>query len=83
MTSPLPLYLRREMPTDPPTLASSAYRQRDVVAYRDPECKRPAGRWPWWHTQSRPTRRNRYVMLNCYRWRAVWLPEASIGKESR
>lgn len=30
------------------------------------------GRWNWWNGM-KPDRRNRTVMLNCYRWQAVWL----------
>ncbi|MDQ0301382.1 hypothetical protein [Ancylobacter polymorphus] len=69
----LPLYLRRE-PTTDPVLRKYApdARRPDVVAYRDAECTRPAGRWPWHY--KRPDRRNRSIVLNCYRWRAVWLP---------
>lgn len=74
----LPLYLRREPTTDPVSLAYCPPRQlatlRDVVAYRDPECTERAARWPW-HYSNKPTRRNRRVMFNCYRWSARWLPE--------
>lgn len=68
----VPLYLRREPTRDPLLIQRGAGYRPDVVAYRDPECTRPAGRWPWHH--KRPDRRNRSIILNCYRWRAVWLP---------
>jgi len=45
---------------------------RCVVYYRDPEAKeRIAGNI----FESRPTRRNKWVMLNCARYRACWLPD--------
>ena len=68
----LPLYLRRE-PTD------DRYRppgKLDVVLYRDEACTDRAGRWPWFDN-SRPTRRNRSIMFNCWRWRIVWMPDLS------
>lgn len=43
----------------------------DVLAYKEPECIRPVARWTWDNSQ-RPDRRFKSVMLNCYRWRAVW-----------
>lgn len=77
----LPLYLRRE-PTTDHVLAEcvrkgiaapdSMSRAFDVVAYRDPDATRPAGRWMWWNPQ-RPDRRFHRITLNCYSWRAVWL----------
>lgn len=57
----LPLYLRKETRNGTPV----------TVYYRDPDARIVAAINPW---PSRPTRRNRYVTLNCYRWRAVWLP---------
>lgn len=68
MTGLLPLYLRRE----PTTLPNSAGRQ-DVAAYRDQGATEPCARWPWHYRK--PDRRNRFVMFNCYRWEAVWLPD--------
>jgi hypothetical protein len=72
MADLLPLYLRREPAREP----GGVNRRRDVVAYRDEASAIPAGRWPW-HYSNRPTKRDRRVMLNCYRWRAVWLPDLS------
>ena len=48
----------------------------DVVLYRDAACTRVAGRYPW-HYHSKPKLRNRYIMLNCYRWNLVWLEPAA------
>lgn len=72
----LTLYLRREpgrpFPGEgfpPPPRAFS------VQAYADEAATVRKGRWAWWQS-GRPDRRNRYVMLNCYRWRVQWLPDA-------
>lgn len=74
----LPLYLRREPTTDSLLLAYAPWLPRgalrDVVAYRDPGCSRPAARWSWFY-RSRPTRAWRRVTLNCCRWRAIWLAD--------
>lgn len=58
----LPLYLRKETDRGQPV----------VVYYRDPAATVRACINPW---PSRPTRRNRYVTMNCWSWRAVWLPD--------
>lgn len=74
--SALPLYLRREPTTDPQLRAAAIpqHARRDVVAYRDPECRRVAARWNWF-CSNRPTRASKRVMFNCYLWNAVWLPD--------
>lgn len=28
------------------------------------------------HLSNKPTRRNQYITLNCYRWALVWLPDS-------
>ncbi|HJP90866.1 MAG TPA: hypothetical protein VJ875_02860 [Pyrinomonadaceae bacterium] len=70
------LYARRE-PTndtvaiqylDAKTLASC----NDVIIYHDPDCSRFYANFPWFYN-SKPDRRNRYVTLNCFRYRLVWL----------
>jgi hypothetical protein len=43
-----------------------------VCYYREPEALRRPFIDPW---PSRPTRRNKWVMLNCARYRACWLPD--------
>lgn len=44
----------------------------DVLAYKEPECIRPVAHWCVGQS-NRPDRRFKYIMFNCYRWRAVWL----------
>lgn len=45
---------------------------RDVQIYRDKQGKKPFARFPW-HYDSKPTRRNKVVTLNCYVWRLQWI----------
>lgn len=50
----------------------------DVMAYKEPACIHPIGQWDW--TQSkRPDRRNKTVMYNCFRYRAVWMESAILS----
>lgn len=49
---------------------------KGVAYYRDPEATKEAAFNPW---SDRPTRRNKWVMLNCFKWRAVWLPDPQIS----
>lgn len=79
MTYLLPVYARREPTTDRETAELNGIcpgtftGKRDVQIYRDAECTERFARYPWhW---KRPDRRNRYVTLNCFRWRLVWLPD--------
>lgn len=83
MTKPftlLPLYLRREVTTDAALrdYAKAAGipipRKLDVIAYRTPACVKRIARWGW-HSPTKPTRRNKRVMLNCFAWQAVWMPD--------
>lgn len=69
----LTLFLSREPTTCAETLRYVPETTRkDVVMYRDKAKTQPCGRWHWWQS-GKPTRRNRYVMFNCYKWRAVWV----------
>lgn len=58
----LTLFLRKETHNGAPAVAYYA----DALMTE----RKALNPWP-----SRPTRRNRYVMLNCYRWRVQWLPD--------
>ncbi len=71
------LYARRENTTDSTTLDmlrsnSKWVVGKDVQLYYDDKATRPAARYPWYYS-NKPTRRNRYVMHNCARYRLVWL----------
>ncbi len=53
------------------------YRKEEHVAlYRDAKCTDFIGFTPWWH-RTKPTRRHRHQMLNCARYRLVWLAPMS------
>ena len=52
------VYLRKERKPEP----GFSKPIRCVAYYRDPEATQLIGRNPW---PSRPTRRNKFVMLNC------------------
>ena len=76
----LTVYVRLEPTTDSATAAmvradrrwANPKQQRDAVIYRDRQCRQFFCRIPW-HYSTRPTRRNKYITLNCYRWRLIWV----------
>lgn len=71
----LTTYLRREPTRDHGQREFRAPgNERDVVAYRDPGGFDPVRRWPWYRA-SKPDKRNRWVYLNCARYRVQWLPD--------
>jgi hypothetical protein len=67
----LTLYLEK-VPTNDPLLSGSKMQKFDVVAYRDQEKTEVACRWPWYYS-NKPTKRNKTVMMNCYRWNIEWI----------
>ena len=76
--TPFTLYARLELTTDQATSFMrkglvGPSKKMDVQLYHDRKCTRPASRYPWHYTKSKPTRRNKYVMHNCCRYKLVWL----------
>ena len=71
----LTLYARREPTTDGVLFKYAPKAKRfDVVLYTDRNATKPKARFMWFSAGNlRPTHKT--VMLNCYRWRAVWLPK--------
>lgn len=67
----LTLFGRREPTTDPVARAYGLSNLSDVVLYKDPQCTRPVARYHCDHSK-KPTRRNKYVMHNCFRYRLQW-----------
>lgn len=79
------IYLRRVIDPDPALLsllraagskhtpASLFPKVHAVAYYRSPSDTEPVCINHW---SSKPTRRNKWVMLNCSRYRAVWLADA-------
>jgi len=74
------LYARKEPTTCVVTLAQPAKPgadQRDVVIYRTSAATGlPVARFPWHYAETKPTRRNRSVVLGCMRYPLTWLPDA-------
>ena len=68
------VYARYEPTTDAVYLERLAglNKKRDVVIYRDAECTEVKARFSW-HFKSKPTRRSKRVMLNCYQWALEWV----------
>jgi|GEM_PF-1709284 len=82
---PLVKFARFERTTDATTLAHknaifdgdaekqlSKQKYMDVVLYDDEACSKLYARYGWYQ-ESRPDRRFRWVTLNCYRWRIIWV----------
>lgn len=66
----LTLYLRKEYKTE--WVNGYPVRSKVVAYYRDKEMKEFLCKNPW---QSAPTRRNKYVMYNCNKYKCEWLPD--------
>lgn len=56
----------------PLTLYAERLENGDVAIYGDASKQTHRCTFARWRSD-RPTRRNRWLMLNCYRWRLVWL----------
>ena len=74
-----PIYLRKEK-TDDTTLLRANVKMRsvhrDVVAYTATGGA-PMARWTWWG--SKPTRRNKRVMLDCVTRPVIWLADLPVA----
>jgi hypothetical protein len=44
----------------------------DVLVYDTPEMISPKAHYQW-YSQEKPNYRNKYIMLNCYRWNLIWI----------
>ena len=71
---PLTLYLRREPTTDSTWLKYGTGERYDIQAYGDKDATDPVGRFIWSNTK--PRKGCKTVVLNCFRWRVVWLSDA-------
>lgn len=80
-----PRYMRKERPANPvincggDLNVSAPRRAYDVAIYKDAACTELVARWPWHRAGTRPDRRYRRVMLNCYRWPVVWLEDQPLA----
>jgi len=66
------LYARHEKTTDFALKGLSEKHQRDIVLYQDTLCRKPVARYPW-HFGNKPTKRNKFVTHNCFRFRLQWV----------
>lgn len=69
MNNLLTLYARRE-----PCARSERMLTPDIVIYRDEAMTNVFCRFDAMRSDA-PDKRNRYVTLNCYKWRLQWLPD--------
>jgi hypothetical protein len=71
------VYARHEATTDPVAIKyldrKTLSTCKDVAIYHDRACHRFYATFPFFYFKSKPTRRNRYVTLNCFRYRLVWI----------
>jgi hypothetical protein len=73
-----PIVYARHEPTDDSVAiqhldAKTLAMCKDVIIYHDRKCRRFYANFPWFYNPSKPTRRNRYVTINCFRYRLVWV----------
>lgn len=69
----LTVYARKEPTTDEVTLKYAPEQKRfDVQVYKDKAGKMPFARFMW-HYKSIPTKRNKYVTINCFKWAIEWI----------
>jgi hypothetical protein len=82
MSERLKIYVRREPTTDWYALQEGVKGKCDVVAYTDEAATKFVGRWVW--ANSPPRKGTKLVMLNCFEYEAVWLPDllAVSGSEA-
>lgn len=68
------VYARKEPTTELPSANPREVVLKDVQVYRDRKAKTPFARFMW-YMSNKPTRRNKYVTINCCRWRLKWLAD--------
>lgn len=67
------IYARKEPTTDGILLKYAPQaKEFDVVLYSDNQGKHKKGTYRW-DMSSKPTRRNKYVMFNCFRYKLEWI----------
>lgn len=68
------LFARKEPTVDPVSIAHGLAHKQDTVLYQDRECTRRYAIWNWAYSNC-PRRKQRTVMLNCYRWKLEWIAQ--------
>ena len=78
----LNLYIRREPNAlrNSGPLVGTRSAAHDLVLYRDQDATQQAGCYPW-HGQSKPNRRSKRVMHNCWPFALVWLDDLKFESE--
>ncbi len=67
------VYARKERTTDSTTLTHFPNsKKEDVQIYRDRQAKIPFARFTW-GMKNTPTKRNKYVTLNCFKYNLEWI----------
>ena len=66
----LSLYLRKE--SRERKINGKLYNFPIVVAYSDKDATTMKGLWGI-QIEKKPDRRNKYIVLNCFKWRVIWL----------
>jgi len=64
----LTVYLEKIPPND--NFANK--RDYTVIVWADKEKTSRKAIIPWYHS-NKPTKRNKYLTLNCYKWRVEWI----------
>jgi hypothetical protein len=65
---PLTVYLEK-IPTGDKLARKNDY---SIIVWADQEKTERKAIIPWYHS-NKPDKRNKYLMINCYRWRIEWL----------
>lgn len=47
-------------------------KKKDVQIYKDKKGTNPFVKIAWWH-KSKPTKRNKYITLNCFKYNLTWI----------
>jgi hypothetical protein len=72
-TELLTVYARKEPTTDVTTLKYDLKQKHfDVQIYKDEKATVPYARFPW-HYKSIPTKRNKTITVNCFKWKLEWI----------
>ena len=70
------LFARKELTQDAIDKRLGFNARRNTVLYKDANCTDRVATWPW-HYSNCPRRNSKTVVLNCWRWKLQWLPDAA------
>lgn len=70
----LTVYARKEPTTDETTLKyDKKQRYFDIQIYKDKAATEKFARFPWYYTKSKPTKKNKYLTINCFKYLLEWI----------